>query len=338
MNRKRVLVVLWVLAPIAVVVGLWYAIDRSASRPEAAELRRRAQSPTADPRQYMSSSRAEERAMEDEARGRVDGMAGVMAGDAIGTVRRIRIAGVGGRAVDLRVWTPPGVEFGATARGVSPEDRLPVVYVLTGQDLFVGDPRPADWPAPIWGVDTALGSAVLAGNVGPMVVVGVPTDREERSARAEGAWLSERVVRATEAALPMIRRDRAGRAVVAADARLGAAMDAGSRGTFGAVVLLDGRMPGDSAEALDALFSEEPEDSGDDDGGGVVDGIEGVPSGPSVVVIASDSPRLPATAAARGWFERRGAMVFVLNEPSSPGGRGAWLAELLSNQLVELFE
>ena len=337
MNRKRVLVVLWVLAPIAVVVGLWYAIDRSASRPEAAELRRRAQSPTADPRQYMSSSRAEERAMEDEARGRVDGMAGVMAGDAIGTVRRIRIAGVGGRPVDLRVWTPPGVELGASAQGVSPEDRLPVVYVLTGQDLFVGDPRPAEWPAPIWGVDTALGSAVLAGNVGPMVVVGVPTDREERSARAEGAWLSERVVRATEAALPMIRRDRAGRAVVAADARLGAAMDAGSRGTFGAVVLLDGRMPGDSAEALDALFSEETADSGDGDGGDVedVDVVESVPSGPRVVVIASDSPRSPATAAARGWFERRGAMVFVLGEPASPGGRGAWLAE---HKTVWLFE
>lgn len=92
-----------------------------------------------------------------------------------GDVRRLPVRGGAGGAEamtrDLLVWLPPGYD--------APENTgrsYPVLYMMDGQNLFEAIPGlPAEW-----GVDEAAQGLIEAGEVEPLIIVGVPHAGEHR--------------------------------------------------------------------------------------------------------------------------------------------------------------
>lgn len=84
-----------------------------------------------------------------------------------GDVRRLQVPGGGGVSLvrDLLVWLPPGYDDPANR-----ERRYPVLYLQDGQNLFEKHPGiPAEWRA-----DETATELVKAGEVEPLIIVGIP--------------------------------------------------------------------------------------------------------------------------------------------------------------------
>jgi predicted alpha/beta superfamily hydrolase len=71
---------------------------------------------------------------------------------------------------DVIVWLPPGYD-------ASPETRYPVLYMQDGQDIF--DPKTSATGVD-WGVDELLTEKIGAGQLPPMIVVGVYCTADRR--------------------------------------------------------------------------------------------------------------------------------------------------------------
>lgn len=86
-----------------------------------------------------------------------------------GVVKRVQVVGGGGAAAaavrDVLVWLPPGYDDAANA-----ERAYPVLYLQDGQNLFEA---PAGVPAE-WRVDETATELIEAGEVTPLIIVGVP--------------------------------------------------------------------------------------------------------------------------------------------------------------------
>lgn len=85
-----------------------------------------------------------------------------------GTVKRLQVAGGAGAAEgkmrDLLVWLPPGYDQ-------EPERTYPVLYMLDGQNLFQKqEGAPAEWR-----MDEIAGELIAAGEIEPLIVVGIPS-------------------------------------------------------------------------------------------------------------------------------------------------------------------
>ncbi|MEM1071562.1 MAG: alpha/beta hydrolase-fold protein [Planctomycetota bacterium] len=83
-----------------------------------------------------------------------------------GTAKRLQVVGGAGRAKgmvrDAVVWLPPGYETG--------EQSYPVLYMMDGQNVFMQQPgAPGEWHA-----DETATELIEAGEVEPMIIVGVP--------------------------------------------------------------------------------------------------------------------------------------------------------------------
>jgi predicted alpha/beta superfamily hydrolase len=92
-----------------------------------------------------------------------------------GTVRRLPVRGGAGGAEamtrDLQVWLPPGYDLPENA-GRS----YPVLYMMDGQNLFDAPPGlPGEWE-----VDETAQRLIEAGEVEPLIIVGVPHAGEHR--------------------------------------------------------------------------------------------------------------------------------------------------------------
>lgn len=74
---------------------------------------------------------------------------------------------------DLIVYTPPGYEE-------HPHRHYPVLYLNDGQNLF--DPRTSFIPGRTWGVREAADAAIEAGEVEPLVIVGIYNTGDRRLA------------------------------------------------------------------------------------------------------------------------------------------------------------
>ncbi len=90
-----------------------------------------------------------------------------------GDIRRVAVAGGGGRAHDLErellVWLPPGYEESGTRT-------YPVLYLLDGQNVFAGRPGlPDEWHA-----DETATELVASGAIEPVVIVAVPNSGRYR--------------------------------------------------------------------------------------------------------------------------------------------------------------
>lgn len=92
--------------------------------------------------------------------------------DVTGTVRRLEVAG-GGVPLkrDLLVWLPPGYDDAAN------KDRTyPVLYLQDGQNLFMKMPGIESE----WGVDETATRLITAGEVEPVIIVGIPHAKKDR--------------------------------------------------------------------------------------------------------------------------------------------------------------
>lgn len=92
-----------------------------------------------------------------------------------GTVRRLPVRGGAGGAEamsrDLLVWLPPGYDDAANA-GRS----YPVLYMLDGQNIFEALPGlPGEW-----GADETATELIEAGQIEPVIIVGIPHAGEHR--------------------------------------------------------------------------------------------------------------------------------------------------------------
>ncbi|KAA0216798.1 MAG: hypothetical protein DYG94_05955 [Leptolyngbya sp. PLA3] len=86
-----------------------------------------------------------------------------------GSLRRLQVSGGAGPAQgamrDLLVWLPPEYDDASNA-----DRRYPVLYLFDGQNLFAsrkGGPKE-------WGVDETATRLIAAGEVEPLIVVGIP--------------------------------------------------------------------------------------------------------------------------------------------------------------------
>lgn len=87
--------------------------------------------------------------------------------DWTGDIRRVLVAGGGGRAAEMErellVWLPPGY-------GESGTRTYPVLYLLDGQNVFAGRPGVPDE----WHADETATALVESGAIEPLVIVAVP--------------------------------------------------------------------------------------------------------------------------------------------------------------------